>query len=40
MEGLIYNSRFTGVFNRLGPEPVICKKTRGITAATISTVDE
>ena len=36
MEGLyIYNGRFTGVFSRLGPEPVICKKTHGITAATI-----
>ena len=36
MEGLyIYNGRFTGVFSRLGPEPVICKRTGGITAATI-----
>ncbi len=36
MEGLyIYNGRFTGVFSRMGPQPVICKKTGGITAATI-----
>lgn len=36
LEGLyVYNGRFTGVFSRLGPLPVICKKTRGITAATI-----
>lgn len=31
----LYNGRFTGVFSRLGPEPVISKKTGGITAATI-----
>ncbi len=36
MEGLyIYNGRFTGVFSRLGPEAVICKRTGGITAASI-----
>ncbi len=36
MEGLyMYNGRFTGVFSRMGPQPVICKKTGGITAATI-----
>ena len=36
MEGLyIYNGRFTGVFSRLGPQAVICKRTHGITAATI-----
>lgn len=31
----LYNGRFTGVFSRLGPEPVICKKTRGITSQTL-----
>lgn len=31
----LYNGRFTGVFSRLGPEPIISKKTGGITAATI-----
>ena len=31
----LYNGRFAGVFSRLGPLPVICKKTRGITAATL-----
>lgn len=36
----LYNGRFTGVFSRLGPEAVICKKTRGVTAATIWVDDE
>ncbi|WP_165246676.1 carboxylate--amine ligase [Adlercreutzia sp. ZJ141] len=36
----VYNGRFTGVFSRLGPEPVICKKTRGVTAATIWVDDD
>lgn len=31
----VYNGRFAGVFSRLGPQPVICKRTRGFTAATI-----
>ena len=31
----LYNGRFTGVFSRLGPQPVICKKTRGITSQTL-----
>ncbi len=31
----LYNGRFTGVFSRLGPLPVICKKTRGITAQSL-----
>ncbi|WP_350453875.1 carboxylate--amine ligase [Slackia heliotrinireducens] len=31
----IYNGRFAGVFSRLGPNPIISKKTRGITAASI-----
>ena len=36
MSGLyIYNGRFAGVFSRLGPKPIISKKTRGLTAATI-----
>lgn len=36
LEGLfLYNGRFAGVFSRLGPEAIISKKTRGVTAATI-----
>ena len=31
----LYNGTFTGVFSRLGPKPVICKRTRGVTAATL-----
>ena len=31
----LYNGRFTGVFSRMGPQHIICKKTRGITAQTL-----
>ncbi len=31
----LYNGRFTGVFSRMGPQNIICKKTRGITAQTL-----
>ena len=31
----VYNGRFVGAFSRLGPNPVICKRTHGITAASV-----
>ena len=31
----LYNGRFTGVFSRMGPQRIISKKTRGITAQTL-----
>ncbi len=31
----LYNGKFAGVFSRLGPKSIICKRTRGVTAATL-----
>ena len=36
MSGIyVYNGRFAGIFSRLGPNPIISKATRGLTAASI-----